>query len=592
MSDEDWSESSDSDIVEESKDTIRRTISYEIINEASIRSKQASAIRYVSDSTGLDQYQAELVLARYQWDTSIACQRIGDGQGIDDILSSLPEVNHKGGACGMCYCDYGPQDLAGLGCMHFYCKFCYSEYLSMNLVEKGLQCLFTKCPEQTCRTLVSGAMFKALLPPQSYDQHRSLLVRSYFEARPSAKYCPGTDCQHGVDYLKQASRSIVCNCGFVWCFRCRAEGHQPLSCEGMEAWNEKFGVAHDPLSSDNWIKLFTKPCPKCKKHIEKNQGCMHMTCPCGHEFCWLCFGDWRTHTHGGSYACNSFNKELVAGEHASHQTKMAEALMASNQDNHYTNRFNDHKRSIKFAQEKLIRVKNDIGYVQGEILNLNPRDLDFIVDAVRLVIEARSVVAYSYPLGYFMTDPNKIQYYEFIQGELEHSLDALDEKTEVPIRDFIVTINTTKTLSQDFYYKRSDVISLIDIVRGHLNESVKQMEAGFPEINLVRTEAEILADQVKKINKFWTCSYCLQLNPAETEKCNFCQYRNILLDLVPGPPKPKQAKPKPVRREVSEVSEASPPRGTATGGKIASKTGAKIGAKGGKISGKVRRGKK
>jgi hypothetical protein len=28
----------------------------------------------------------------------------------------------------------------------------------------------------------------------------------------------------------------------------------------------------------NWILANTKPCPKCHRPIEKNQGCMHMTC--------------------------------------------------------------------------------------------------------------------------------------------------------------------------------------------------------------------------------------------------------------------------------------------------------------------------
>jgi len=37
------------------------------------------------------------------------------------------------------------------------------------------------------------------------------------------------------------------------------------------------------------IKKFNyKRCPRCKKPIEKNGGCRHMTCICNYEFCWYC----------------------------------------------------------------------------------------------------------------------------------------------------------------------------------------------------------------------------------------------------------------------------------------------------------------
>ena len=37
--------------------------------------------------------------------------------------------------------------------------------------------------------------------------------------------------------------------------------------------------------------LMANKCPKCDIPIEKISGCPHMTCPCGHHFCWYCYKD-------------------------------------------------------------------------------------------------------------------------------------------------------------------------------------------------------------------------------------------------------------------------------------------------------------
>lgn len=37
--------------------------------------------------------------------------------------------------------------------------------------------------------------------------------------------------------------------------------------------------------------LLANKCPKCHIPIERISGCPHMTCPCGHEFCWFCYKD-------------------------------------------------------------------------------------------------------------------------------------------------------------------------------------------------------------------------------------------------------------------------------------------------------------
>ena len=48
-----------------------------------------------------------------------------------------------------------------------------------------------------------------------------------------------------------------------------------VDCETVHRWILKNSAESENL---NWILAHTKQCPKCKRPIEKNQGCMHMTC--------------------------------------------------------------------------------------------------------------------------------------------------------------------------------------------------------------------------------------------------------------------------------------------------------------------------
>ena len=101
--------------------------------------------------------------------------------------------------------------------------------------------------------------------------------------------------------------SVQCVCGTSFCFGCDKQAHKPLDCKVLETWDKKVADGAGD-SGDGWIKLNTKPCPKCKVPIEKNKGCMHITCrACGHGFCWLCMGDKESHggTDGHVNQCNN-----------------------------------------------------------------------------------------------------------------------------------------------------------------------------------------------------------------------------------------------------------------------------------------------
>ena len=76
---------------------------------------------------------------------------------------------------------------------------------------------------------------------------------------------------------------VHCGCGASFCWSCQEDAHRPVDCETVKKWLVKNGAESENM---NWILANTKPCPACKRPIEKNLGCMHMVCSqCKFEFC-------------------------------------------------------------------------------------------------------------------------------------------------------------------------------------------------------------------------------------------------------------------------------------------------------------------
>ncbi|KAK6734918.1 hypothetical protein RB195_018236 [Necator americanus] len=51
----------------------------------------------------------------------------------------------------------------------------------------------------------------------------------------------------------------------------------------------QLGKLIDTLLNEGWIDGNSKPCPRCRVSIEKNEGCNKMQCSkCDAVFCWLC----------------------------------------------------------------------------------------------------------------------------------------------------------------------------------------------------------------------------------------------------------------------------------------------------------------
>ena len=169
------------------------------------------------------------------------------------------------------------------------------------------------------RGQVPAPLVRSLLSPGESSKYDTYSLRSFIEENRAMAWCTGANCEAAVQCLVERAPDepldVLCSCTTTFCFNCKEEAHRPVGCDTVRRWVTKNSAESENL---NWILANTKPCPKCHRPIEKNQGCMHMTCSqCRHEFCWLCNGPWGEHGErtGGFYACNRFEVAKKAGEY-------------------------------------------------------------------------------------------------------------------------------------------------------------------------------------------------------------------------------------------------------------------------------------
>ena len=81
---------------------------------------------------------------------------------------------------------------------------------------------------------------------------------------------------------------------------------------------------------------------------------------------------------------------------------------------HYGPRYQEHLRSVGFAERRLAEVKQQIEWTLNANENLSYKDFEFLVDISGLVIAARRSLAYTYPIRYFLRTESRQRFFDFI----------------------------------------------------------------------------------------------------------------------------------------------------------------------------------
>ncbi|KAL6503590.1 putative E3 ubiquitin-protein ligase ari8 [Orobanche gracilis] len=377
-------------------------------------------------------------------------------------------------------------------------------YISTS-INDGPGCLTLRCPDPSCGAAVGQDMIHKLAPDEDKKKYHRYLLRSYVEDSRKIKWCPAPGCESAAEYVVGSGNyDVTCSCSYSFCWNCIEEAHRPVDCETVRKWVLKNSAESENM---NWILANSKPCPKCKRPIEKNQGCMHMTCtpPCKFEFCWLCLGAWSDHGErtGGYYSCNRYEAAKQEGlyDEAERRREMAKNSLerythyyerwASNQsccshfmqfskqfsfwiirkqpllsrqqaltDLHQMQSIHLEKLSqvqsqpesqLKFVIEAWQQFVSAIGYyispLKGQIIHDTTR-------CGKCIVECRRVLKWTYANGYYLPEheDTKKFFFEYLQGEAEAGLERLHQCAEKELMNYINSDGPSKDFN-DFRTK-------------------------------------------------------------------------------------------------------------------------------------------
>jgi ariadne-1 len=242
-------------------------------------------------------------------------KKIMDDAGLY-FSQTVVECGNDEVECRICDGDFKRNECHTVGCGHWFCFQCWEIYLTNKIQVEGYACVLTKCPSYKCLATVPDATFKEILcnknpeKKEIFSRYERFVVRSFVEHSKSLRWCSAPKCER-VIRARGNPKTVICSCGYKFCFKCNEEPHAPASCQQVASWKIK---CRDESETAHWILANTRQCPKCNVRIEKNQGCNHMICrSCKYEFCWVCFGPWSEHSHdtGGFYKCNVFDPKKL-----------------------------------------------------------------------------------------------------------------------------------------------------------------------------------------------------------------------------------------------------------------------------------------
>ncbi|KAK1426350.1 hypothetical protein QVD17_15021 [Tagetes erecta] len=524
----------------------RQQKNFTILKEDDIRQRQEDDITRICSVLSVSRDSACMLLRRYNWNVSNVHEawfanedKVRKAVGLLDKTTYKP-TKARELPCGICFESYLLDKISTAACGHPFCNTCWTAYISTS-INDGPGCLTLRCPIPSCGAAVGVDMVNMLTSDEDKTKYQRYLLRSYIEDNRKTKWCPAPGCDCAIEFdLGSGSYDVTCHCSYSFCWNCTEEAHRPVDCETVSKWIMKNSAESENM---NWILANSKPCPKCKRPIEKNQGCMHMTCnpPCKYEFCWLCLGQWSDHGErtGGFYACNRYESAKQEGAYDESERRREMAKNSLERYTHYYERWATNQSSRQKALADLHQMQTVHLAKLSEKQCQPETQLKFIIEAWLQIVECRRVLKWTYAYGYYLPEQElaKRQFFEYLQGEAEAGLERLHQCAEKELNTYL-----NEDGSQDeFNNFRTKLAGLTSVTRNYFENLVRALENGLADVDAhgasSKTSSSKNAAGTSKAkgtkgkgsirgrtddSTGWSCDQCTYMNSKNATSCQMC----------------------------------------------------------------------
>lgn len=186
-------------------------------------------------------------------------------------------------------------------CLHRYCFSCMKQHVEVKL----LHGMVPKCPHEGCKSLLKIDSCGKFLTPKLIGIMSQRLKEDSIPVTEKV-YCPYPRCsalmskKEALEYANTTSVGAIragarkcMTCNGLFCINCMVPWHSKMTCFEYKRSNP-FPQAEDAKLKSLATRNLWRQCVKCNHLIELAEGCFHITCRCGYEFCYTCGAEWKT----------------------------------------------------------------------------------------------------------------------------------------------------------------------------------------------------------------------------------------------------------------------------------------------------------